>query len=123
MSRGAEVSEVSHSGVPEAQLDPEGTSGRVSGSDPDHKSDRTLVTFEDPDDSSWLLQEVTERLSGRLDPAITSFNSAGDLVRALRSATTAHGEHEKRIGRSAPDWPDGHADSMVDEQTSQELPA
>jgi hypothetical protein len=123
MSLGAKVSEVFHCGGPGGQLDPEGTSDRVSGSDPDHKSYSFFATFEDPDDSSRLLQELTERLSGRLDPAITSFNSAGDLVRALRRATTAHGEHEKPIGRSAPDWPDGYADSMVDEQTGQELPA
>jgi catechol 2,3-dioxygenase-like lactoylglutathione lyase family enzyme len=122
-SRGAEVSEVFHSGVPGAQLDPEGASGRVSGSDPDHKSYSSFVTFEDPDGNSWLLQEVTDRLPGRIDPAITSFNSAGDLARALRRAATAHGEHEKRIGRADPDWPDWYAEYMVGEQSGQELPA
>src|SRR3984957_18911491 len=122
MSRGATVSEVFHSGVPGAQLDPGGRSGRVSGPDPDHKSYSSFATFEDPDGNGWLLQEVTDRLPGRLDPTITSFNSAGDLAGALRRAATAHGEHEERIGKADPDWPDWDAENMVREQTGQELP-
>jgi catechol 2,3-dioxygenase-like lactoylglutathione lyase family enzyme len=123
MSRGAEVSEVFHSGGPGAQLDPEGTSGRVSGSDPDHKSYSLFATFEDADGNSWLLEEAAEHLPGRLDPTITSFNSAGDLVGVSRRALTAHGEHEKRIGKSDPEWPNWYADYVVDEQTDQRLPA
>ena len=68
IGRGAKVSEVFHSGAPGAQLDPEGTSDRVNGPDPDHKSYSSFATFEDPDGNSWLLQEVTDRLPGRLDP-------------------------------------------------------
>jgi catechol 2,3-dioxygenase-like lactoylglutathione lyase family enzyme len=123
LSRGAKVSEVFHSGAPGAQLDPEGTSGRVGGPDPDHKSYSSFATFEDPDGNSWLLQEVTERIPGRLDPTIISFTSAGDLAGALRRAATAHGEHEKRIGKADPDWPDWYAEYMVREQSGQELPA
>src|ERR1700722_3966750 len=123
MSRGAKVSEVFHSGALGAQLDPGGLSGRVSGPVPDHKSYSSFATFEDPDGNSWLLQEVIERLPGRVDPAITSFSSSGDLAGALRRAATAHGEHEKRIGKGDPDWPDWYAEYMVREQTGQELPA
>jgi catechol 2,3-dioxygenase-like lactoylglutathione lyase family enzyme len=123
MSRGAEVSEVFHSGGPGAQLDPEGTSGRVGGSDPDHKSYSLFATFEEADGNSWLLEEAAEHLPGRLDPTITSFNSAGDLVGVSRRALTARGEHEKRIGKSDPDWPNWYADYVVDEQTDQRLPA
>jgi catechol 2,3-dioxygenase-like lactoylglutathione lyase family enzyme len=120
--RGAKVSQVFHSGAPGAQLDPEGTGGRVDGPDPDHKSYSSFATFEDPDGNSWLLQEVTDRLPGRLDPTVTSFNSAGDLAAALRRAASAHGEHEKRIGRADPDWPDWYAEYMVREQSGEELP-
>jgi hypothetical protein len=120
--RGAKVSQVFHSGAPGAQLDPDGTGGRVDGPDPDHKSYSSFATFEDPDGNSWLLQEVTDRLPGRLDPTVTSFNSAGDLAAALRRAASAHGEHEKRIGRADPDWPDWYAEYMVREQSGQELP-
>jgi catechol 2,3-dioxygenase-like lactoylglutathione lyase family enzyme len=123
MGRGAKVSEVFHSGAPGAQLDPVGLSGRLGGPDPDRKSYSSFATFEDPDGNSWLLQEVTDRLPGRLDPTTTSFNSAGDLARALRRAATAHGEHEKRIGKADQDWPDWYAEHMAREQTGQELPA
>jgi len=123
MSRGAKVSEVFHSAEPGAQLDPLGTGGRASGPDPGHKSYSSFATFEDPDGNSWLLQEVTDRLPGRLDPSVTSFNSAGDLAGALRRAEAAHGEHEKRIGHADPDWPDWYAKYMVREQTGQDLPA
>ena len=122
MSRGAKVSEVFHSGAPGAQLDPDGTSGRVNGPDPDHKSYSSFATFEDPDGNSWLLQEVTDRLPGRLDPTTTSFNSAGDLAAALHRAESAHAEHEKRICRADSDWPDWYAEYMVCEQNGQELP-
>ncbi len=122
MSRGVKVSEVFHSGAPGAQLDPDGASGRVSGPDPDHKSYSSFATFEDPDGNSWLLQEVTDRRPGRLDPTTTSFNSAGDLAAALRRAESAHAEHEKRIGRADSDWADWYAEYMVREQSGQELP-
>lgn len=123
MSRGAKVSEVFHSVEPGAQLDPAGAAGRASGPDPGQKSYSSFATFEDPDGNGWLLQEVTDRLPGRLDPAVTSFNSAGDLAGALRRAESAHGEHEKRIGRADPDWPDWYAEYMVREQSGQELPS
>jgi catechol 2,3-dioxygenase-like lactoylglutathione lyase family enzyme len=120
--RGAKVSEVFHAGAPGAQLDPEGANGRVTGPDPDRKSYSSFATFEDPDGNSWLLQEVTDRLPGRLDPTITSFNSASDLASALRRAASAHGEHEKRIGKADPDWPDWYAEYMVSEQSGHGLP-
>jgi catechol 2,3-dioxygenase-like lactoylglutathione lyase family enzyme len=121
-SRGAKVSEVFHSGAPGAQLDPGGAAGRIRGKDPNHASYSSFATFEDPDGNSWLLQEVTDRLPGRLEPGITSFNSASDLAAAMRRAAAAHGEHEKRIGRADPDWPDWYAEYMTREQTGGELP-
>jgi catechol 2,3-dioxygenase-like lactoylglutathione lyase family enzyme len=122
LKRGAKVSEVFHPGAPGAQLDPERVADRVNGPDPDHTSYSSFVAFEDPDGNSWLLQEITNRLPGRLDPNVTAFNSAGDLAAALRRAASAHGEHEKRIGKADPDWPDWYAEYMVREQSGQELP-
>ena len=121
-NRGAKVSEVFHAGASGAQLDPGGASERVGAPDPAHESYDSFATFEDPDGNSWLLQEVTDRLPGRLSLGTTSFSSAGDLAGALSRAASAHGEHEKRIGRADPDWPDWYADYMVREQTGQELP-
>jgi catechol 2,3-dioxygenase-like lactoylglutathione lyase family enzyme len=123
MSRGANVSEVFHAGAPGAQLDPDGVNGRLGGPDPDHKTYSSFATFADPDGNSWLLQEVTNRLPGRLDPTITSFSSAPDLAATLRRAAAAHAEHETRIGRTDPDWPDWYAEFMVREQSGQELPS
>jgi catechol 2,3-dioxygenase-like lactoylglutathione lyase family enzyme len=122
LSRGVTVSAVFHAGAPGAQLDPEGTADRVIGPDPDRKSYSSFVTFEDPDGNSWLLQEVTDRLPGRLDPTTASFDTAGDLAGALRRAELAHGEHEKRIGKADPDWPDWYAEYILREQSGQELP-
>ena len=121
--RGAEVSEVFHAGEPGAQLKSDDTSGRVNGPSPDHRSYNTFATFEDPDGNGWLLQEVTDRLPGRVDPDLTSFSSAGDLAGAMRRASAAHGEHEKRIGKADPDWPDWYATFMVAEQAGAELPS
>src|SRR5580700_11039790 len=52
---------------------------RVSGPDPEHRSYRTFASFSDPDGNGWLLQEITARLPGRIDSAVTSFASANDL--------------------------------------------
>ena len=55
--------------------------------------------------------------------ATTSFGSANDLANAMRRASAAHGEHEKRIGHADPDWPDWYAEYMVAEQAGSELPS
>jgi hypothetical protein len=82
----------------------------------------TRASFSDPDGNLWLLQEVTARLPGRVDPGVTSFSSASDLASALRRAATAHGQHEKRIGAADPNWPNWYAEYMVREQSGQEPP-
>jgi catechol 2,3-dioxygenase-like lactoylglutathione lyase family enzyme len=123
LDKGAKVSEVFHAGAPGAQLQPDNLRDRVSGPAPDHRSYSSFATFEDPDGNGWLLQEVTNRLPGRVDPDVTSFGSAGDLASALRRAEAAHGEHEKRIGKADPDWPDWYATFMVAEQAGEEPPS
>jgi catechol 2,3-dioxygenase-like lactoylglutathione lyase family enzyme len=123
IDRGAKVSDVFHAGSPGAQLQPDDTSGRVSGRDPDHLSYNSFATFEDPDGNDWLLQEVTDRLPGRIDSDLTSFSSTNDLADALRRAEAAHGEHEKRTGKADPDWPDWYAAYMAAEQAGSELPS
>jgi hypothetical protein len=66
------------------------------------------------------LEEVT--MSPKNEAAVTSFDSTADLANALRRASAAHGEHEKRIGKADPDWPDWYADYMVREQSGAEMP-
>jgi catechol 2,3-dioxygenase-like lactoylglutathione lyase family enzyme len=64
-AKGVNISAVFHAGVPGAQFQPDGTSGRVSGPAPENESYRTFATFSDPDGNGWLLQEITKRLPGR----------------------------------------------------------
>lgn len=117
---GAEPSEVFHDegGV----FHHGGTDARLPGPAPERGSYGSFLSFSDPDGNGWLLQEITTRLPGRLDPSTTAFSSASDLASALRRAAAAHGDHEARIGAEDPEWPDWYARYMVSEQAGSELP-
>ena len=95
---------------------------RVPGADPERRSYRSFASFNDPDGNGWLFQEITTRLPGRIDAEETTFATTTDLVAALKRAATAHGEHEKRIGKHDDNWADWYADYMVREQAGRELP-
>jgi catechol 2,3-dioxygenase-like lactoylglutathione lyase family enzyme len=114
-ARGVEVSEIFHRG---AEKD-----GRLSGPDPERRSYASFVTFNDPDGNNWLVQEVTQRLPGRLSADAATFTSSADLAAALRRAEAAHGEHEKRIGHRDAQWAAWYAEYMLREQTGQPLPS
>ena len=109
---GIEVGEIFHLGP----------DGPVGGLDPERRTYRSLALFSDPDGNSWLLQEITSRLPGRINAAATSFGSASDLASAFRRAEAAHGEHEKRTGQRDVNWPDWYAAYMVAEQAGTEPP-
>jgi len=111
-ARGIEVSEFFHVGE----------SGASAGLDPERRSYRSRASFDDPDGNTWILQEVTARLPGLVDPGATSFGSESDLAGAMRRAAAAHGEHEKRIGQKDADWPDWYAAYMVAEASGAKLP-
>jgi hypothetical protein len=89
---------------------------------PDNSSYFSFATFSDPDGNTWLLQEVTARLAGRIDATETTFASTPDLANAMRRAEAAHGEHERRTGERDENWPDWYAAYMVAEQAGTELP-
>ena len=118
MARGAEVSEVFHF----AGWNRIAPDARVSGPAPDRRSYASFVSFNDPDGNGWLLQEITTRLPGRIDPGATAFGSASELASAFRRAEAAHGEHEKRTGQRDANWPEWYAAYMVAEQAGTELP-
>jgi catechol 2,3-dioxygenase-like lactoylglutathione lyase family enzyme len=113
VAAGVEVSEFFHIG-------PEGP---VSGLDPERRTYRSRATFSDPDGNTWLLQEITARLPGRVDADETSFGSASDLASALRRAEAAHSEHERRTGEADANWADWYAEYVVAEQAGTELPS
>jgi catechol 2,3-dioxygenase-like lactoylglutathione lyase family enzyme len=112
IARGVDVSEVFHRGA----------EGRIKGPDPERPSYGSLATFNDPDGNVWLLQQVTQRLPGRVDGSSTTFASSADLAAALRRAAEAHGEHEKRTGGHDANWPDWYADYIAREQAGKPLP-
>jgi catechol 2,3-dioxygenase-like lactoylglutathione lyase family enzyme len=114
ISHGAKVSEVLHRAGPGQPP--------LKGRDPQGRSYVSYATFSDPDGNTWLLQEVTTRLPGRVDANDTIFTSPAELARALRRAEAAHGEHEKRTGVRDANWPDWYAEFMVAEQAGKELP-
>ena len=125
IERGIEVSEVFH-GAGDKYVGPDEPyifgAIRVAGPDPNHGSYRSFASFKDPDGNGWLFQEITTRLPGRIDSTATSFATTADLVAALKRASAAHGEHEKRIGAADPNWPEWYSDYMVKEQSGAELP-
>jgi catechol 2,3-dioxygenase-like lactoylglutathione lyase family enzyme len=114
VERGAKVSDVFHRAGPGQPP--------VSGRDAARRSYVSFASFSDPDGNTWLLQEVTARLPGRVDAKETIFSSPAELVGALRRAAAAHGEHEKRIGAHDANWPDWYAEYMAAEQSGRELP-
>ena len=114
-ARGVDVSEVFHREGPGQPAQ--------SGPHPERGSYRSYATFRDPDGNGWLLQEVTARLPGRVDPTATTFSSVADLAAALRRAEAAHGAHEKRLGHRDEDWPSWYAEYLVSEHAGAVLPS
>jgi catechol 2,3-dioxygenase-like lactoylglutathione lyase family enzyme len=114
VGRGIDATEVWH-GPP---FPPE---ARQPGPDPDRASYGSFFSFGDPDGNTWLVQEITTRLPGRIDAGETAFASAADLAGALQRAEAAHVEHLRRTGtpdlRPGEDWPAWYAARMVAEQS------
>jgi catechol 2,3-dioxygenase-like lactoylglutathione lyase family enzyme len=120
VARGLSAGEVFHCDVGTACRFP-GVGNRVSGRHPEDLSYSSFVSFKDPDGNSWLLQEVTRRLPGRV-AGNTSYASAYELAQAMIRAAKAHGQHETRTGQADQNWPGWYAEYMVREQSGEELP-
>jgi catechol 2,3-dioxygenase-like lactoylglutathione lyase family enzyme len=114
VDRGVAVSEVFHVTGPGKPP--------ISGRDPQGHSYASFVSLKDPDGNTWLLQEITQRLPGRVDSNETSYASLNDLANAMRRAEAAHGEHEKKLGQRDADWPSWYAAYMIAEQSGKPLP-
>jgi catechol 2,3-dioxygenase-like lactoylglutathione lyase family enzyme len=106
VASGVEVSEVFHAGTPGSQLNPNDTSGRVSGPAPDHGSYRSFATFSDPDGNGWLLQEITARLPGR-----GLSTDVATLTELLRETENRHGQYEPTAPKHH--WSDWYAAYIV----------
>jgi catechol 2,3-dioxygenase-like lactoylglutathione lyase family enzyme len=100
-SHGVDVSEVFHDarGSLGGGWHP-GTEGRAPGPDPEGRSYGSYASFRDPDGNKWLLQQITDRLPGRVEPM-----DPGTLASLLQETA----EHHDRFEQSAPahgwwDW-------------------
>ena len=80
ISRGVDVSEIWH-------IQP--GKGRMSGLDPQRRSYFSRASFADPDGNTWILQEITERLPGRVE--VTDSESRAQL---LLETAKRHGSFE-----------------------------
>jgi catechol 2,3-dioxygenase-like lactoylglutathione lyase family enzyme len=115
VARGVKVSGVFHRAGPGQPP--------LSGRDPARRSYVSFASFSDPDGNTWLLQEITTRLPGRVGTDETAFSSPANLAAALRRAAAAHGVHEKRTGGVHDEnWPDWYAEYLVAEQSGRDLP-
>ena len=122
-AHGVAITEVFHPVEPGAQFVPGSWSGRVAGHAGEGGSYGSFASFEDPAGNTWLLQEVTTRIPGRIDTHATSFASVHELEQALLRAAMAHGEHEARNGGEYDEqWPAWYAAYMVAERNGTELP-
>lgn len=113
ISRGAEVSEVFHdAGGGLGGGFHTGTEGRAPGPDPEGRSYASYASFSDPDGNLWILQEIRQRLPGRVDEPVKGDITA-ILLELLKNAAAAHGVHEKELGKPDPDWPQWYAGHMA----------
>lgn len=93
----------------------------MDGTHPQRLSYSSFASFRDPDGNTWLLQEITTRLPGRVDADETTFTSSTELASALRRAEAAHGEYEKQTGQKDADWPRWYAEYLVRERAGKTL--
>jgi catechol 2,3-dioxygenase-like lactoylglutathione lyase family enzyme len=107
VERGVDVSEIWH-------LEP--GKGRVPGRDPERRSYLSRASFADPDGNAWVLQEITERLPGRVE-----MRESGALAQLLFETARRHGEFEA----VAPphdwwDWYGAYMDALQQGSTQEE---
>ena len=105
LAAGVAVDEIYH-------VTPDGPRPRL---DPERGTYRSRATFADPDGNVRLLQEVTTRLPGRVDPGQFAFASAQELSAALHRAAAAHGKVDT-------DWLTWAAEYLTAEQAGTQFP-
>ena len=97
-ARGVAVSEVVPRGLARRSLQ----RGRAASPVPRRSARRTArsPSFSDPDDNTWLLQEITTRLPGRIDVGSDQLRlHRGAGGRAARASRPATGEVPGLVGR------------------------
>jgi hypothetical protein len=113
ISRGVDVSEVSHYAGP---FNNSVENPRVSGHDPQGRSYYSFASFEDPDGNGWLLQEIQTRLPSRewnlMRPEAMDVATLAGL---LRETAEHHDRFEKTHGEHH--WWDWYASYLSARQS------
>jgi catechol 2,3-dioxygenase-like lactoylglutathione lyase family enzyme len=63
-----------------------GNDEQLDGPHPDRATYGSFFTFADADGNTWIVQEITTRLPGRVTPGAVAFRSTQELSRALQRA-------------------------------------
>ena len=125
VSRGIEVSDIWHG-------PPFPVEARQPGPDPERTSYGSFFSFTDPDGNTWLVQEVTTRLPGRMNATETGYvirGGPGERASACRgrpraSTRSARGARTCSTGqRQDENWLAWYAAYMVAEQAGTDLPS
>jgi catechol 2,3-dioxygenase-like lactoylglutathione lyase family enzyme len=103
VARGVDVSEVFHYAA--GPFNDTVENSRVGGRDPEGRSYFSFASFADPDGNSWLLQEITTRLPGRVWQARTT--DVASLAELLHETAEHHDHYEKTHGKH--NWWDWYA--------------
>jgi catechol 2,3-dioxygenase-like lactoylglutathione lyase family enzyme len=103
VARGVDVSEVFHYAA--GPFNDTVENPRVGGRDPEGRSYFSFASFADPDGNSWLLQEITTRLPGRVWQSQTV--DVASLAELLHETAEHHDHYEKTHGKH--NWWDWYA--------------
>ena len=103
VARGVDVSEVFHYAA--GPFNDTVENPRVGGRDPEGRSYFSFASFADPDGNSWLLQEITTRLPGRVWQSQTV--DVANLAELLHETAEHHDHYEKSHGKH--NWWDWYA--------------
>jgi len=103
VTRGVDVSEVFHYAA--GPFNDTVENPRVGGRDPEGRSYFSFASFEDPYGNTWLLQEITTRLPGRVWQSRTT--DVATLAELLHETSEHHDPYEKSHGKHQ--WWDWYA--------------
>jgi hypothetical protein len=103
VARGVYVSEIFHYAA--GPFNDTVENPRVGGRDPEGRSYFSFASFADPDGNSWLLQEITTRLPGRVWQARTT--DVANVAELLHETAEHHDHYEKTHGKH--NWWDWYA--------------
>jgi predicted enzyme related to lactoylglutathione lyase len=104
IARGVDVSEVFHFAA--GPFNNTVTNPRASGHDPEGRSYFTFASFEDPDGTNWLLQEIKMRIPGR-EWKSKQAADVTTLAELLRETAEHHDRFEKTHAKHH--WADWYA--------------